>query len=149
MNIKISTKVNASLTKVKSGFTQDLFLSLNPPFPPVKLLQFDGCKKGDKVALELNFILFKQQWVSDITEDAEDDQKWYFVDQGVKLPFFLKKWEHRHLVERRGDKSEITDDITFSTGYIFTDFLFYPALLGQFLYRKPIYRKIFLGKDRA
>ena len=143
MRIKITTKVNVSLEKVKEGFTEDLFLSLNPPFPPVKLLQFDGCKTGDKVVLELNFILFKQQWVSDITEDAENKQEWFFVDQGIELPFFLKSWKHRHVVEQHNHRSLIIDDITFSTGTILTDFLLYPALFGQFLYRKPVYKRIF------
>lgn len=143
MNIQIKTKVPASLEKVKEGFTQDLFLSLNPPFPPVKLLQFDGCKKGDKVKLELNFIFFKQLWVSDIVDDRQDKNSWYFLDIGVQLPFFLKKWRHHHGVEKAPSGSIIIDDITFSTGTILTDILMYPLLYGQFLYRKPIYKKIF------
>lgn len=142
MNIKISTQVGASLKKVQEGFTQELFLSLNPPFPPVKLLQFDGCKEGDHVALELNFILFKQQWISDIVEDDEDDNSWFFVDKGVQLPFFLRKWEHKHIVEKHEEASLIIDDISFSTGFLLTDVLIYPLLYAQFLYRKPIYKKL-------
>ncbi|MFK7953307.1 MAG: hypothetical protein AB8B73_10720 [Ekhidna sp.] len=143
MNIQIKTKVGASLEKVKSGFTEDLFLSLNPPFPPVKLQQFDGCKAGDKVKIELNFILFKQLWVSDIVEDKLDDNSWYFLDIGVQLPFFLSKWRHHHGVEKTDSGSVIIDDITFSTGMILTDILMYPLLYGQFLYRKPIYKRRF------
>jgi len=143
MKIRITTQVDASLETVKEGFTKDLFLSLNPPFPPVRLLQFDGCKTGDKVALELNFILFKQQWISDITDDGQNKKEWFFLDEGTKLPFFLKSWKHRHIVEKKGASSNIIDDITFTTGTLFTDILFYPALLGQFLYRKPIYKRIF------
>ena len=143
MRITIKTHVNAAISEVKEGFTEDLFLSLNPPFPPVKLLQFDGCKQGDKVALELNFLLFKQRWVSGITEDAESGERWHFVDQGTTLPFFLKSWKHTHIVENATEGSTIIDDINFTTGTMLTDLLFYPALLGQFLYRKPIYKKIF------
>lgn len=143
MKVTIRSDVNASLQEVKAGFDQDLFLSLNPPFPPVKLLQFDGCKTGDKVVLELNFILFKQQWVSDITAHGESDGEWYFLDEGTKLPFFLKSWKHRHVVRQKNGGAQIIDDITFTTGTILTDLLFYPALLGQFLYRKPVYKCIF------
>lgn len=143
MQLTIRTQVKASLDQVERGFTQDLFLSLNPPFPPVKLLNFDGCKTGDKVVLELNFILFKQQWVSDITEDFRDESSWYFVDVGTKLPFFLKKWQHHHGVKKTDAGSMIIDDITFSTGTILSDLLMYPFLYGQFLYRKPIYKKKF------
>jgi len=145
MNLRIETRVNASLDQVKEGFTKDLFLKLNPPFPPVKLLEFGGCKQGDKVALELNFIFFKQLWVSDITEDHETKDRWFFVDEGTKLPFFLKTWKHHHEVQKGEVGAAIIDYITFTTGTLLSDLLMYPALLGQFLYRKPIYRKIFNG----
>jgi len=143
MKLKIRTEVSSGLQKVKDSFTEELFLSLNPPFPPVKLLQFDGCKKGDKVALELNFLLFKQKWVSDITHDEEHPQLWMFVDEGRQLPFFLSYWVHKHIVEIKEGKTYIVDNITFKTGTILTDLLMYPALYLQFLYRKPIYRKTF------
>lgn len=143
MHIVIHTRVKSSLSEVKSGFNENLFLSLNPPFPPVKLLEFGGCSTGDMVSLQLNFLLFKQTWTSEITEDGDANGEWYFVDQGVKLPFFLRKWTHRHIVRKRGDSAEIIDDITYSTGTLLTDVLMYPVLMGQFLYRKPIYQKVF------
>lgn len=143
MRLRIVTLVKASLQQVKKGFDQELFLTLNPPFPPVKLLQFDGCKAGDLVALELNFLLFKQQWVSKITDDYEDDRSWVFVDEGEKLPFFLKRWRHEHQVISAKKGSEIVDQIHFSSGYALIDIFLYPVLYLQFLYRKPIYKKIF------
>ena len=143
MKLRIETKVRASLKEVKSGFTKDLFLRLNPPFPPVKLIEFGGCEKGDKVVLELNFILFKQHWISDITEDQQSEKRWYFVDIGSKLPFFLKSWRHHHEVQSNQTGSVIIDDITFTTGTLITDLIMYLPLYGQFLYRKPIYKSIF------
>ena len=143
MRVKIATKVNAPLEKVKEGFTEDLFLSLNPPFPPVDLIRFDGCKKGDTVALELNFILFRQHWISVITQDETNDEAWHFIDKGVQLPFFLKRWKHKHEVVVSEHGSTIIDDISFSTGFFLTNLLMYPALYLQFLYRKPIYKNIF------
>ena len=143
MRIKIDTGVAAKLEDVKKGFTSSLFLKLNPPFPTVELKEFGGCETGDKVILELNFLLFKQQWVSDIIDDGENKLKWFFVDKGVKLPFFLKKWEHRHIVHQRAVGSVIVDDILYSTGTLFTDVFFFPLLYLQFLYRKPIYRRVF------
>lgn len=144
MKLKVKTKVAADLPEVKAGFTEELFLALNPPFPPVKLEKFDGCKKGDKVALVLNFIFFKQRWESDIIEDQETEKRWYFVDVGVKLPFFLKTWKHHHEVQQLENYgSAIIDDITYSTGTILTDLIMYPFLFGQFFYRQPIYQRIF------
>ena len=143
MNIKISTKVNQSLLKVWEGFNLELFSKLAPPFPPVRVKEFGGCLKGDKVHLELNFILFKQDWISDIVDQKQTNTEIYFIDEGTKLPFFLSYWQHRHgLVEDNGG-TNIIDDITFKTPTILTDYLFYPLMYLQFLYRKPIYKKVF------
>lgn len=146
MYIKITTQLEASYNRVKNGFDQELFQKLNPPFPPVKLIRFDGSKKGDLVSLQLNFILFKQNWTSEITEDHERDGHFYFVDQGIELPFFLKKWRHKHIVNIKDEGAEIIDDIYFRTPFRLFDFLMYPVLWFQFLYRKPIYKKYFSEK---
>ncbi len=144
MHLRIESPVSSSLQNVKAGFTKELFLKLNPPFPPVKLLRFDGCKKGDEVALELNFIFFKQKWVSDITDSGEKEGQWFFLDEGRELPFFLKSWKHEHVVQSVSEsESKIIDDIHFTTGTLLTDLLLFPALYVQFLYRRPIYRRIF------
>ncbi len=144
MRICIKTQVEQDYQTVFAGFTRDLFLKLNPPFPPVKLLQFGGCKKGDQVELELNFIFFKQRWLSDITEDKMTKEEIYFIDEGVKLPFFLKTWRHKHRLVRQENQTIIIDDIQFTTPFLLMNYLLYPVLYLQFLYRKPIYRKLFL-----
>ncbi len=143
MRIVISTPVKQSRRAVAQGFNEDLFTELNPPFPPVKLLRFDGSQKGDIVSLELNFLLFKQVWESHITKDGETSKEWYFVDEGVKLPFFLTYWRHHHRVVQTGTHATIIDDITYRTPFRWLDYLFYPVMKGQFLYRKPIYKKVF------
>jgi ligand-binding SRPBCC domain-containing protein len=143
MNIKISTKVNQSLLKVWEGFNLELFSKLAPPFPPVEVKEFGGCLKGDKVHLELNFILFKQDWISDIVEQNRTESEIYFIDEGTKLPFFLRYWKHKHRLVKENEGTIIIDDITFKTPTILTDYLFYPLMYLQFLYRKPIYRKVF------
>ncbi|MDF9801247.1 ligand-binding SRPBCC domain-containing protein [Catalinimonas alkaloidigena] len=146
MNIKISTAVEQPYQTVMQGFNEELFMRLNPPFPPVRLLRFDGCKKGDAVALELNFIFFKQQWLSKIVEDDFDQEEFYFIDKGTRLPFFLKYWHHRHRIIKNSQGSTIVDDITFKSPSPLLDFLLWPVLWLQFLYRKPIYKKIFSSK---
>ncbi len=146
MRIRIKTIVNASLETVIDGFDESLFLKLSPPFPPVKLMHFDGCQKDDRVKLELNFILFRQTWESLIVEDHRTQHEFYFVDEGVQLPFFLKTWQHRHVIETTNGKTMILDDIQYATPMKIFDWLMYPALFLQFLYRKPIYKKIFSKK---
>ncbi|MCH7413129.1 hypothetical protein MM213_06520 [Belliella sp. R4-6] len=143
MDINIETKVEQDYLKVKEGFDETLFKKLSPPFPPVKLLRFDGSSKGDLVTLELNFIFFKQKWTSEITEDRTDEQEFYFIDEGTVLPFFLKSWRHKHRIIKSGEGSIIRDEISYSGPFGLMTLLLYPALYLQFLYRKPIYKKLF------
>ena len=143
MKIKIETSVDQGYLDVKRGFDESLFKKLAPPFPPVNVLRFDGCEKGDQVSLELNFLLFKQKWTSDITADHTDELEFYFIDEGVELPFFLKKWKHKHRVISTGLQSKIIDEIEYEAPFSWMSWVMYPLLWLQFAYRKPIYRKIF------
>ncbi|MCY7352876.1 MAG: hypothetical protein LH606_19825 [Cytophagaceae bacterium] len=143
MRITIPTDVQQPMGVVWANFDETLFRKLSPPFPPARLLRFDGCMPGDEVHIELNLLLFKQIWISQITEQRQSPDEIYFVDQGVKLPFFLRYWRHKHRIVKRGSGSCIIEEIEFRTPSTLTDWLFYPILYGQFLYRKPIYRRVF------
>ncbi len=143
MKITIKTEVKSSIKIVWQGFTQKLFLKLAPPFPPVKLVRFEGCLKGDIVSMELNFIVLKQNWTSLITEQIETEEEIYFIDEGTELPFFLKNWKHKHRIVKHDNNASIIDEIEYKTPTILTDYLFYPILYLQFVYRKPIYKKVF------
>lgn len=146
MRFTIITPVAMDYQQVAQNFGQSLFEKLNPPFPPVKLLRFDGNIKGDQVHLELNFIFFKQVWKSLITENDSTASEIYFVDEGIQLPFFLSYWRHKHRIVKKGQGSAIIDDITFRSPFFLFDFLLYPVLYLQFLYRKPVYKKFFSQK---
>jgi len=143
MKIKVETVVNADFTKVYTAFDQQLFKALNPPLLPVKLLRFDGCQKGDEVHLQFPFGV---RWVSLITDSQTSMEKFVFVDEGRILPFPLKNWKHQHKVLRKNHKTMIVDDIYYQTHHILLDWLLYPVLYMQFLYRKPVYRRYFEKK---
>lgn len=143
MKITINTTVTASMPTVWKGFDETLFTKLSPPFPPVNLLRFDGSMTGDVVSLELNFIFFKQEWTSLITDQNETDREIYFVDEGRKLPFFLSFWRHKHRLIKEGTGTIIADEIEYRTPFILFDYLMYPLLWAQFAYRGPIYKRIF------
>ena len=143
MKINISTSVDKNYREVKEGFTEKLFQKLSPPFPPVKLLRFDGSSKGDIVSLELNFLIFRQKWTSEITADHTDEKEFFFIDEGIELPFFLKKWKHKHRVIKQGKGSLIKDEIEYQGKFGLMSLLLFPLLYGQFLYRKPIYKRFF------
>lgn len=148
MKLYLRTSVSQSYQQVWKGFDEALFRQLSPPFPPVRVVRFEGCKKGDVVELELNFLFFRQRWTSFIVEQQAITDEIYFVDEGIKLPFFLKYWHHRHrIIQERPSSTIIADEIEYSTPSLLTDYLFYPLLWAQFAYRKPIYRRYFKSKS--
>tara|TARA_R110001592_G_scaffold142306_3_gene364320 strand:+ start:2669 stop:3115 length:447 start_codon:yes stop_codon:yes gene_type:complete len=143
MRIKISTKVEQDLRNVKDGFNESLFINLSPPYPKVVLNRFDGCDPGDIVALSLDFGIFKQEWVSEIVDQTDSEELFEFVDVGKTLPFFIKKWQHTHVIKRVDSGAMIVDDIEFSTPFFLLNCIMFPLFYFQFMYRKPIYRKWF------
>lgn len=143
MTIKIQTKVTQPLEKVINGFDETLFKALSPPFPRVNLKQFDGSKEGDIVSIELDFLVAKQSWISKISEVYSSQNEYYFIDEGVKLPFPLKCWHHKHLITDKGHERVITDEISYKSINLLLDLILYPLLQVQFIYRKPIYKRIF------
>nr|WP_209331095.1 hypothetical protein [Lunatimonas salinarum] len=148
MHITLSTQVDQHYLKVKEGFSSELLLKLNPPFPTVRLTRFDGSEVGDLVSLEINMLIAKVNWTSKITNSAITAEEYYFVDEGVSLPFFLRKWKHKHRIIRQGDEQTvIRDEISFSGRFSLLTPILYPVLYFQFLYRKPIYRKVFAKEN--
>jgi ligand-binding SRPBCC domain-containing protein len=146
MRFAIVTEVSANLQKVWDNFNENLFQALAPPFPPIRLLRFDGSLKNDEVHLELNFLLFKQVWISRIIEQTDSNNEIYFVDEGIKLPFFLGYWRHKHLLQATANGTRIIDDITFEAPIKALSWLLFPVLYVQFLYRQPIYKRYFNKK---
>lgn len=148
MHIRIVSPVAGAYREVMARFDRSLFEALTPPGVGVKLIRFDGSRKGDKVHLQLMLLGFiRQDWISDIIEDHDTGTEAYFLDKGVKLPFFLSFWEHKHIVRAKGQKdSEIIDEITYKSPFFLLSLLVYPVLYVQFASRRPIYERYF-GKS--
>lgn len=147
MNLQLSTTVRGNYKAVMARFDRDLFEALKPKQGEMEIVEFTGSKKGDRV--HLRFLSpVKADWVSLITEDGADDQQAYFVDEGETLPFPLKYWRHRHIVEKiTADTSRIIDDITFKGPNALMTLLLYPAIFLGFYPRKRIYRSYFGRPD--
>lgn len=143
VKILVKTNVKSTWQDVKNGFDEDLFLQLNPPLPKVRLLRFDGCRKGDTVKMELNFLLWKDIWQSDITSDQLSKDGFMFIDEGSTLPMPFMYWRHEHIVEKHGNGAQIIDRITYKSRNQVFDLILFPFLFLQFLYRKPIYKRVF------
>lgn len=143
MNLYFKTPVEGSVAKVLSGFNKELFLNLRPPGVRVDLRRFDGCKKGDLIELDLLTPFGKQVWEGKITENYESEDEAYFIDVGVKLPFPIKTWRHKHIIKRENNQTYIIDEIRFSIAGPLWGPVFYPIMWGVFKYRGPIYKRIF------
>lgn len=149
MKLTLRTKVKGNYKNIMSRFDLKLFEALKPPGVKMEVIKFTGSKKGDVVELEFLFPL-KSKWISDITADDIDEQQAYFIDEGRVLPFPLRHWQHKHIVEKIDeDHSWIIDDINFSTGFKFIDPLLYLPLLISFYPRKKIYRSYFVKGEQT
>ena len=150
MRFFLRTHVAAPPAQVWQGFTRELFLDLAPPFPPFRLLRFDGCRRGDEVHLELGPGPLRQRWTARITDHGLlPDGTYYFVDEGQQLPRPLRFWRHRHLLQPApGGGTLIGEDLEYRTRFRWLDWLLWPAVWAQFAWRRPVYRRWF-GAPRA
>lgn len=143
MKIVLRTKVEQDYQTVYKRFDRDLFLALKPPLMPLKLLRFDGSRKGDQVHIQLGAGTLSARWDALIVADEQNDTECYFVDEGIRLPFFLKKWKHKHRIQKDGSTSIIIDDIFYQTPNFLLDYIMYPIMYLQFYMRKPVYKRYF------
>lgn len=145
MRIVLRTPVAQPPAQVMAGFTRELFVALAPPFPKLRVLRFDGCHTGDRVEIELDTLVKRLLWTSEITEDGVlPDGTHFFVDEGRVLPPPLRYWRHRHLLEPGPAGScVIVDDLEYRSGSRVLDAALYPAMWAQFAWRRPIYRRWF------
>jgi ligand-binding SRPBCC domain-containing protein len=132
---------DAELLDVKQGFNLALFKALNPAWMPAKVERFDGCAVGDLVGLKLGFWPMRLKWESHITEEKTTEHFWCFVDEGVVLPFFLKRWRHVHTVESQKGRCRVVDQIDVEFTSVVWSWLLMPIMRQQFAYRKPVYSK--------
>jgi len=138
MRIVLKSTVNSSIKKVNANFDKELFKYLLPP--GAKLIEYGGSSKGDIVHLKLPIA---GTWKSKITDNGQNDERIFFVDEGVKLPFPLKRWKHKHILHKKGRSTVIEDNILFSTGFILSDLFVYPFLYLAFAPRIKQYKKYF------
>jgi len=143
MNIQLKTKVDGNYKDIMKRFDRQLFEALKPKYGKMEIVKFTGSKKGDLV--HLRFLSpIKMEWISEITADGEDEKESYFIDEGVKLPFPLSYWHHKHIVQKiTEDTSYIIDDMTFKGPNFLVTLFLYPALYFAFYPRKSIYKSYF------
>jgi len=127
-------------------FDRQLFEALLPANASTEIVAFTGSKKGNKV--HLRFLKpIKADWISLITEDGQNEQEAWFIDEGAQLPFPLKYWQHKHIVRKISEQtSMIIDDITFKGPNWLVTLLMYPGIYLGFAPRKKLYKAYFNKK---
>ena len=142
-NLKFATLVDGYYLDVMKRFDRTLFEALAPPLVPFNILKFTGSETGDIVHLQFGK-LFGVEWISKITDHGSDAFEAFFVDEGIKLPFPLKYWHHRHIVKKESEtQSWIIDDITYEANNSFLTRVMYPVLKNGFGNRDKAYKKFF------
>lgn len=139
MIIKFQTSVKENATEVFKKFDLTLFKALKPFGIPLKVIRFDGCLKNHEVHLKMGI----QNWTSLITDQQETNEKIFFIDEGVILPFPLKSWKHFHVILKKPTGSVIVDEIHFTTIIPGLEWMLKPFLTWMFNQRAPVYKKFF------
>lgn len=143
MNLILKTSVKGNYKNIMAAFDRRLFEALKPPYGKMEIVEFTGSKKGDKVHMQF-LSPIKAEWISDIVEDEITEERAWFVDVGVKLPWPLVTWTHRHIVEKIDvENSMIIDDITYTASNFILSLFLYPAVFLGFYPRKKIYQDYF------
>jgi ligand-binding SRPBCC domain-containing protein len=133
----------AKFETVKSKFNIQLLEYLSPIFPIVKIKRYDGNLVNDQIHIQLGFILFSWNWISNISVFESNLNNWYFVDEGLQLPPFLKKWAHKHEIQNRENGAIIVDEIEFEAGRFWPEIFVKFMLWMQFSQRPAMYKKYF------
>jgi ligand-binding SRPBCC domain-containing protein len=133
---------------VKIHFSRPLLEYLSPAFPRIEIKKYEGESLGNKIEIEMNLILFSLPFHVQIVEVEEiKSNQYFFVDEGRKLPPFLKYWRHRHeLIRDESRGTRIIDHLWAETNPYFPEWLLRKVLESQFGKRGPLYRKFFENK---
>jgi ligand-binding SRPBCC domain-containing protein len=143
MKFQMSTPVRGHVPKeIINVFDFDLLRALSPPMMKPELISYGGYAPGTKIHFRLNTPFGTKDWKGMISEYSENETEIYFTDEGVELPFGIKTWKHKHRLIRRHYGTEIRDEVEFSFYGVLSRLFFTPGIWLQFLYRKPLYRKI-------
>lgn len=144
MKIKLSTTVAGTVVSVFKQFDRKLFEVLKPPFINLQIERYDGGEVGHRYDLKLGLFGINQKWQGVVTAREESGESAFFIDEGRILPRPLIYWRHKHLIEKKDERTvNIIDDIEFRCGLPILDFLMQLVLLNMFKRRQPLYRKYF------
>jgi ligand-binding SRPBCC domain-containing protein len=143
--IFVRCRVHSTFQKVVDGFNRQLLESLSPDLMQLRILRYDGQKTGDCFTMQMGPPLLNIRWEGRVTAAGQTPATFWFEDEGLKLPFPLKAWRHRHVVRKAGDEAVIMDIVSYTTGNRILDILCFPFLKAMFRGRIKKYQRYFLS----
>ncbi|UTR14528.1 hypothetical protein MM221_18535 [Salipaludibacillus sp. LMS25] len=87
------TIIDESLTEIWRFFQSTENLAKMTRVPKIAVLGDSNVYEGAKVYLRLNFLLLNFFWKGIISEKVDEV---YFIDEGERLPWPIRSWEHIH-----------------------------------------------------
>ena len=143
MRLLIRSIVATPFEQVQKNFDKELFEALLPPPFVARLVRYDGSVPDDEVHMQFH-LPWRSLWISRITHSEQTATTFHFIDEGIQLPFGLRKWKHQHgVIKIDAHKTQIIDDIHFSTGNKILDLLTLPLMFLAFYPRKWQYKSFF------
>jgi ligand-binding SRPBCC domain-containing protein len=106
-------------------------------YPKVSVQSDPAMAEGNLIQLQLNFRLFRLKWLLTIQDVQE---KCYFIDEAVHVPFPFRGWRHGHYLARVGDCTIMKDKVEFQA--YAPAFLIRLALRGMFRDRERAIKRL-------
>jgi ligand-binding SRPBCC domain-containing protein len=142
-SFKVTTDLNCPFETARQHFDRRLFETLIKGFPHVLLERFDGIYVGAHTVLRL-FFSGGPIWDSVITDLEDGASKFEFTDEGVILPFGMKKWVHKHSLIATSPKGcSIEDHISLECTSSLHERLLAMAFQHNMQGRQKVYQRYF------
>jgi ligand-binding SRPBCC domain-containing protein len=121
------------IDKVWNFFSTANNLARMSTYPKVIVQSDPSMAIGSHIQLQLNFGLFRLKWLL-IIQDVQE--RCYFIDESVHIPFPFRGWRHGHYFARLGDRTLMKDKVEFQA--------YAPAFLIRL-----VLRSMFRDRERA
>jgi ligand-binding SRPBCC domain-containing protein len=107
------TIIDESLTEVWRFFQSTENLAQMTRVPKIAVLGDSNVYEGAKVHLRLNFLLLNFYWKGTISETVDGV---YFIDEGERLPWPIRSWQHVHTFKALShNQTQMIDRISVSS----------------------------------
>ena len=136
---------NVEISNVIRSFHDGNFVHFLTALQPVKILNWDGIESGKEASFSFWFFGWRIMKVVHEGYEAQDTYL-HFIDKGLKLPFGLNDWNHRHIVKVEGDNVIISDRVQMHSKSRAKLYFIYPIMIFPILIRKITYKIWFYNK---